>query len=99
MFSLSAHYQGGRRVALGVVMIAVLFLCAIQVVEASHLHTSSEVSADCILSGGFTDAAVSNASLTAAFCAVAVPPSEPRLLPCLVRTVVLPPSRGPPFYS
>ena len=98
MFSLSAHYLGGRRVALAVAMMAVLFLCAIQVVEASHLHTPGDVAEQCILGGTFTDAAVSTVFSNAAFCAKTIPPSAPDLLPGIVRSTALPPPRGPPLH-
>ena len=98
MFSLPSHYQGSRRLALCVAMMGVLFLCAIQVVEASHLHAPSDVSTQCILSGAFTDTAVSTVFANIAFYATTVSPSAPRILPCIVRTTALPPSRGPPLH-
>ena len=98
MFSLTAHYQGSRRLALCVVMMAVLFLCAIQVVEAGHLHAPSDVSAQCILSGAFTDTAVSTVFATATFNDKSILLSEPGLLPGTSRTTALPPSRGPPSH-
>jgi len=80
-------------------MTAVLFLCAIQVVEASHLHTTGDLSAECILSSAATDAAVSTTSSNDIFSAPSVQPTVPRLLSSPARTVLLPLSRGPPSHA
>lgn len=98
MISMPSHYQGYRKLALCAALLAVLSMCIIQVVEAGHLHTHSDVPAECMLSVVSADTAIVSADFTLDYMSVPAGPARQRVLPSSVRTVALPPSRGPPSH-
>lgn len=99
IYTTPTYNQRFSRLALGVVMAALLFLSALQVVEAGHLHLEVESASECLLCNETLKAGVSARS-----GANKVFPSY-HSSPVLgnfykpSRRLVLPPSRAPPALS
>ena len=98
-FATSTSDQRFSRLVLGVVMAALLFLSALQVVEAGHLHLETGSASECLLCNDTLKVGKSASSgANQVFLRHHAQPIPSNYFKLSFR-LVLPPSRAPPALS